>query len=120
MKIIDSNIIIYSANPDFSYLRPLVMDAANFASAISLVETLGYQNLHPVDKKYFESVFEILQIIEIDRTVLAKAIEVRQNHVIKLGDSLVAATALLHGLEVNTRNVSDFKKIPGLTVVNPV
>ncbi|MCF8244559.1 MAG: type II toxin-antitoxin system VapC family toxin [Saprospiraceae bacterium] len=120
MKIIDSNIIIYSANPDFSYLRPLVMDATNFVSAISLVETFGFQNLHPVDEKYFESVFKILQIIEVDRTVLVKAIEVRQKQKIKLGDSLVAATALLHNLELYTRNISDFQKIPGLTVVNPI
>jgi len=33
-------------------------------------------------------------------------------------DSLIAATALLHGLTVATRNVSDFKK-SGVKVVNP-
>lgn len=33
-------------------------------------------------------------------------------------DSLVAATALIHGLTVVTRNVSDFKKA-GVKVVNP-
>jgi hypothetical protein len=33
-------------------------------------------------------------------------------------DSLVAATALIHGLTVVTRNVSDFKKA-GLKIVNP-
>ncbi len=33
-------------------------------------------------------------------------------------DSLVAATALVHGLTVVTRNVSDFKKA-GVKVVNP-
>ena len=33
-------------------------------------------------------------------------------------DSLVAATALVHGLSVVTRNVSDFKKA-GVKVINP-
>jgi len=33
-------------------------------------------------------------------------------------DSLLAATALHHGLRLVTRNVSDFR-FPGLTVVNP-
>ena len=33
-------------------------------------------------------------------------------------DSLVAATALIHGLTVVTRNVSDFKKA-GVKIVNP-
>ncbi len=38
----------------------------------------------------------------------------------KLGDSIVAATAVLNGLELYTRNVDDFNKIPGLRVVNPI
>lgn len=35
-----------------------------------------------------------------------------------LGDALIAATALHHGLAVVTRNVKDFE-VPGLTVINP-
>lgn len=120
MKILDSNIIIYSATPTFSHIRSLVSDPTNYVSAISLVETLGFQNLHPLDERYFQSAFRILQIIDISREVLQKAIEIRQQQKIKLGDSIVAATALVHGLEVYTRNVSDFQKIPGLTVVNPI
>jgi len=38
---------------------------------------------------------------------------------IKLPDAVIAATALVHGLELISRNESDFKKIPGLAVVNP-
>ncbi|MCB0519765.1 MAG: type II toxin-antitoxin system VapC family toxin [Lewinellaceae bacterium] len=120
MKIIDSNIIIYSANPVFSYLRPLVLDTSNFVASVSLIETLGFQNLHPADEKYFKSVFRMLQIIELSRVIVQRAIEIRQQQNVKLGDSIVAATALVHNLEVNTRNVSDFQKIPGLTVVNPI
>jgi predicted nucleic acid-binding protein len=37
----------------------------------------------------------------------------------KLGDSLVAGTALLHGLTLVTRNVDDFTRINGLKVLNP-
>ena len=35
-------------------------------------------------------------------------------------DSIVAATALLHGAELQTRNVADFQKIPDLKVINPI
>lgn len=37
---------------------------------------------------------------------------------VPIKDSLVAATALVHGLTVVTRNVSDFKKT-GVKVINP-
>ncbi|MEK7257684.1 MAG: PIN domain-containing protein [Bacteroidota bacterium] len=43
----------------------------------------------------------------------------RQFKSIKLPDAIIAATALTHQLTLLTRNVSDFSKIPGLTVVNP-
>ena len=34
-------------------------------------------------------------------------------------DALIAATALEHGLQLTTRNVRDFKKIPGLHLRDP-
>jgi len=36
-----------------------------------------------------------------------------------LVDTLIAGTALAHGMTLVTRNVRDFADIPGLTVVNP-
>ena len=120
MKLIDSNIISYSAFSDFAYLRPLVMDTRNFVSAVSKVEVLGYHNLTAGEKAYFESVFKVMQILELSNSVIEKAIELRQQQKIKLGDSLIAASGLLFGLEVNTRNVSGFQNILGLSVTNPI
>ena len=120
MKILDSNIIIYSAQSQFAYLRPLVMDTNNFISAITVVETLGFHGLSILEKNYFNSIFQVLQTLPFDGKIMNKAIEIRQQQKIKLGDSIVAATALVHGLDVYTRNVADFQKIPGLTVVNPI
>jgi len=37
----------------------------------------------------------------------------------KLGDALIAATALTHGLGLMTRNVDDFKNC-GLELLNPL
>lgn len=36
------------------------------------------------------------------------------------GDAIIAATALHHHLELNTRNVSDFDWIPNLRIINPI
>ena len=36
-----------------------------------------------------------------------------------LADAIIAATALVHGLRLVTRNESDFKHVTGLQVTNP-
>jgi predicted nucleic acid-binding protein len=56
----------------------------------------------------------------IDEAVIDWAIELRQQFKMKSNDSIIAATALLHGMDIYTRNVDDFKNITGLHVVNPV
>jgi len=37
-----------------------------------------------------------------------------------LPDAIIAATALVSNLALTTRNVSDFKNIPGLKIINPL
>jgi len=37
----------------------------------------------------------------------------------KLGDAIIAATAMTHGIPLVTRNEDDFKHIAGLDLKNP-
>ena len=48
MLILDSNILIYAAQPQFKFLLPLVMDSANAVSIVTTIETLGFQKLTPL------------------------------------------------------------------------
>jgi toxin FitB len=121
MKLIDSNILIYSGEAQFAHLLlPYVTDASNAVSAVSLVETLGYHKITLPQMEYFENIFQVLQVVQVDFATIRKAIEVRQMKKISLGDALVAATALLLNLELVSRNTDDFRGIPGLTVINPM
>ena len=52
MKLLDSNIVIYSYQPAFSFLKPLVIDPANAVSAISRLEILGFHGLQPGEQTY--------------------------------------------------------------------
>ena len=120
MKLIDSNLIIYSAYPEYKYLRTLLMDETSHVSEVSRVEVLGYHQLTLDEKRFFESIFQTVQIVFPDQSIYDRAILLRQNQRVKLGDSLIAATALELGFALYTRDEADFRGIPGLTVVNPV
>ena len=120
MKLLDSNILIYAPQPQFSYLRPLLTDSESAVSEIALVEVLGYHQLTDTEKRYFETLFNNITIISIDRTIILKAVELRQQKRMSIGDALHAATSLVHTFTLYTRNENDFKWITGLNIVNPI
>ena len=121
MKLLDTNILIYAAEAQYSsLLLPLVTDSANFVSSVSVVETLGFHRITPAQITFFENLFKILKTIPIEDEIIQKAVQLRQMKKMSLGDSLVAATALSNGAELVTRNTIDFLDIPGLIVLNPL
>jgi toxin FitB len=120
MKLLDSNIIIYSAKPSFTYLKPLVLDRNNAVSIITKIEVLGFPNLSVKDKIFFEYVFRTLQIHVLHSVIVDKAIEIKQEKNMGTQDAIIAATAWLYDIELNTRNLDDFKHIQGIKIFNPI
>jgi len=120
MRLIDSNILIYSSQDQYAYLRSLVKGPDSYASYISYVEVLGYHQLTAKEEKYYKSIFSVLKLIPVSKAVILKATEIRQSKKYSVGDSIVAATALIYDLELNTRNIKDFKDIPDLRIHNPI
>ncbi len=49
-----------------------------------------------------------------------KAITLRQEKSMSLGDALIAGTALEHDLALVTRNIDDFSWIDTLRIINPL
>lgn len=49
-----------------------------------------------------------------------KAVLLRQERKMTLGDSLIAATAIVNDLKLITSNIKDFRWIDELTLVNPL
>lgn len=50
----------------------------------------------------------------IDKLVAEQAGRIRADTGVRLPDALIAATALVHGLTLDTRNLRDFKRVPNL------
>ena len=119
MTLVDSNIIIYASKPEHSTLRDFIAKNAPAVSAVSFVEVLGYPRLIDQERVHFEAFFASATILPIDDAVLDEAVRLRQQRRMTLGDALTAATALVHGLTLVTRNTGDFDWIAGLALHNP-
>ncbi|MBB3056462.1 hypothetical protein FHS11_002885 [Mucilaginibacter gotjawali] len=91
-----------------------------FISEISEVEVLGYHQITSDEESYFRKIFDLVTIIIPSREVFEAAIEIRRKHRLTLGDSIIAATAVMHGLSLYTRNLKDFEKIADLNCINPI
>ncbi|MBK8041497.1 MAG: type II toxin-antitoxin system VapC family toxin [Haliscomenobacter sp.] len=120
MKILDSNIIIYASQPDFAFLRPLLIDPDSCASEITRLEVLGFHQFDEKASSWFVAVFSQIRLLPVDKAVIDKAISLRQQRKMGVGDAINAATALLHQAELHTRNTKDFAWIPALKLVNPI
>ncbi len=78
MILLDSNILIYSAQAAYAHLRPLVNNPDNSVSSFTMLEVLGYPTLLPMDKTYFQSVFSILDVKNMSIPIVQQAILLRQ------------------------------------------
>lgn len=120
MLLLDSNIFIYTIQPKYKDLREWVVGQNLAASEISLVEVLGYHHLTAEDSLDLKELFSVTKILPVTRVIVDKAIELRQQRKMSLGDALIAATAINHQVILVTRNTADFDWIEGLEVLNPI
>lgn len=87
-------------------------------SVINQIEMLGFSPANPADLLPFEELVATLKVLPLDDGVVMETVVLRKTHKIKLPDAIIAATALVHGLSLITRNEADFKKIPNLSLIN--
>lgn len=53
--LLDSNIIIYSAQPEYTELRTLIAENSPAVSALSYLEVWDYHQLTEPQRQYFET-----------------------------------------------------------------
>jgi len=118
--LIDTNVIIDNFGNKLPEKAKVFFDTFEpVVSAVTKIEVLGWLNATKEQLNPLYYFMEITTVLPINETVIEKTIAIRQTKKIPLGDAIIAATALVYGLILLSRNTSDFKNIDSLKVINP-
>ena len=117
--LLDTNVVIYSCQTDGGWLTQWTGHADAAIASVTRVEALGFVEISPAEESAIREYLGRCLAYPLDEGVIERAIRLRQQKKMKLGDAIIAATALEFGLPLVTRNVDDFKHVAGLRIINP-
>jgi predicted nucleic acid-binding protein len=118
--LIDSNTII----DFFNYSLPkqgidLLLNIDPKISIITQIKIFSKNSISNTELSVLNGFIDTATIYEVNSNIAVKTIDLRLKQKTKLADAIIAATALCYNLILITRNVSDFKNVVGLEIVNP-
>ena len=117
--LIDTNVLIgaqMSALPENALGKLAAIVNSDFTvSFISYIEYLGYND----STSEMAEFISLADVIKINTDIIQQTIQLRKQYRIKLPDAIIAATALVEGRTILTRNTADFERIVGLGIENP-
>ena len=123
MILLDTCIVI-----DYLRNKPLVVGfiesigKSNFTLSTAVTIELYKGVRDRIEFRTLQKEIQLFGLIEIDNQISAVANKLAENyclsHHMGLGDTLIAATALVFDLELRTYNLQDFRFIPTLNVSN--
>ena len=96
-----------------------IIDSQLNTSIVARIEALGF-NGEAAEMQKLTHFLQLAKVYYADDPIAEKTIELRKQYrKLKLGDALIAATALVEGFILISRNTKDFQNIAGLTCLNP-
>ncbi len=118
--LIDTNTVIDYLDNKLPSSAANMLDAEELEiSVITRMELLAWPNAETQQISILNQFISNVVIWGLDEPVILKRIEVRKGNQIKLPDAIIAATSIVHGLNLVTRNINDFKNIKGIKLINP-
>jgi predicted nucleic acid-binding protein len=118
--LIDSNSLIdffNNALPESGVT--LLINIAPRISVITQIEIFSKRGLESNEIEKLREFTNTATIYDVNSAIAGQAIKIRLRYSVKLPDAIIAATAICHDLILVTRNMSDFKNITDLKIVNP-
>lgn len=120
--LIDSNVVIgYLDNKlpaKGMEMLNIIIDEIPNISIITKIEVLRF-NTTETSYTILKEFISECAVFDLNDAVVDKTIAICKSNRIKLPDAIIAATALVNDLSLITRNISDFKNIDGLELLNP-
>jgi len=123
--LLDTNITIYFLDAKLpanarSYVQAALDSGTSYLSVISKMELLGWNFLSLEDEQKARQFITDLFLLNLTDEIVEKTIDIRRQWPkTKLPDAIIAATALVHGLTLVSRNSPDFSGMSDLDFVNP-
>jgi len=88
-------------------------------SAITRLELFGFPGLTEAEEGKIRELLQAFEEVPVTTEIIDRAIQIRKRAKVKVPDAIIGATALVLECNLVTRNVSDFKPIDGLKVIDP-
>ena len=101
---LDTNIIIYILSWNRKYIDLFIWKNI-YVSVISELEVLSYNFINEKEEQIAKKFFENVNIIEISYIVKDLVYIIRKRYKIKLPDSIILATSLYLGLNLETEDI---------------
>ncbi len=120
----DTNVAIYHLQNQFPpkaklFITTTLTESWPAISAITQIELLCWKTSNEDDVSTLKKFIADAWVFELENEIKLKTADIRKSYRIKLLDAIIAATALVHGLTLLTRNVTDFKNIDALNLIDP-
>ena len=120
--LLDTNFVINYFKGIFSddaaKFTDSVINDLTYVSVITRMELLSSQSLKPKDEEVIKEFIFDSTVFSLEENIITKTILLRRTNKIKLPDAIIAATVIVHNLQLITHNLKDFKNIPELIVVD--
>lgn len=86
-------------------------------SAVVRAEVLAWPQHTEASLVVATDLLDLFELVSVDVHAANEAGRIRRETGLKLPDALIAATALLQGAALVTANANDFRRVPGLTLI---
>lgn len=118
--LIDTNAVIDFCNGKMlENGRNLLLGINPEISIVTNIELFATKNISLQEYELLERFVAFSTVHDVNKGLIEKTINIRQNYKIKLPDALIAATALANNLTLISRNTKDFEGIEDLSFINP-